>query len=1119
MLQPPNVADMSSYRPPLDPIAPLRVALRAHYEIEREIGQGAYATVYLARDLKHERKVAIKVLNADPTSETGELRFIREIRTVAKLQHPNILPLHDSGHVEALLYYVMPYVSGETLRDRIDREKQLPADTACGIARDIADALAYAHAQGIIHRDIKPENILLSAGHPILADFGIARVIDLAGVRQLTRTGMGSPGTPAYMSPEQLLGDREIDARSDIYSLGCVLFEMLTGKQPFAGKEGFVKRFTEPPPNISAVRRDVSGWIDEVVIKALARNPAERYATAHEFVAALCGPVTGEVTPRSSLETREASRPWFRFAGESNVPESDVPQAIKRKAQDGSLSSRGQRQIASGPRRVWIARFGSQPYLVAAVGAVVFAAGIVLSSNIKPGVRRVFGVGTTLDTARYIILPLVTESPAIGIRVGDTVANHLYDAFSQWEGLALVTDTRVAQAISDKGSPPLTESEAVSMARELGAGKLIWGQASGRPGSTRARVHRYDVLANESKDEFPLVDSTSDGRVYGPATLRLLGSRQRPRRADGGDGRTRSFHAWEAYGRGHVALRNWDLPLAEREFRAALDADASYVPARLWLAQAMSWHPPRKSGEWVDEASRVAANLGSLDPRDQLVASGLSALADGRFPAACEAYTKVIRTDSLDFFGWYGLGECQAQDSVVVPLPSSPSRWAFRSSYYSAARAFLRALRQEPGAHTIFSAAKLQSLLPIASTKARRGVSVDGEHLSFAAFPTLEQGDTIGFIPYPMKMFATLPRGPRNDAALRKNTDALIGFATNWAKRFPTSAAAQEALAEAFEAGGDFGETSPRSSLALKAADSSIALSTDKRDVSRLRARKVRLYFKRGEFASAAVLADSVLRGEVDEPATSDESQWLAALTGRADLMAKHWLATLDTRTVSGGSIPPVVATRASKFYAHAALGVCGPVLTKAREQLDSALRNYVDSDIRKSVESDLTNRASSLAAPCTAGKSALRIQSPTDWLQNAQQAFARNDITATRAFLDAAAKIRQNKRPGDMSPDYIFQEAWLRTQLGDTAAAVAALDAELGTLPAFRPPAFSDAAAAASFGRAMALRADIAVKRREVTVARRWIAALASLWAFADPPLRSLVDRLRINTQVTSRQ
>ena len=275
-----------------DPIAPLRVALAGRYEIEREIGQGAFATVFLARDARHDRRVAVKVLNADPSSETGELRFIREIHLLARLQHPNILPLHDSGHVEALLYYLMPYVSGETLRARISRERQLPLDVAVRIGREVSDALAYAHAQGVIHRDIKPENILLSGGHAVVADFGIARAIDVGGVQQLTRTGMGGPGTPAYMSPEQLMGDGPLDGRADIYSLGCVLYEMITGKPPFAGKEGFVKRFTEPPPRASLLRKDVPVWLEDVIGKTLERNPAARYATAEEVLRDLSRPVT-----------------------------------------------------------------------------------------------------------------------------------------------------------------------------------------------------------------------------------------------------------------------------------------------------------------------------------------------------------------------------------------------------------------------------------------------------------------------------------------------------------------------------------------------------------------------------------------------------------------------------------------------------------------------------------------------------------------------------------------------------------------------------------------------------------------------------------------------------------
>ncbi|MEX2109528.1 MAG: serine/threonine-protein kinase [Gemmatimonadaceae bacterium] len=270
-----------------DPIAAVRAKVAGRYEIEREIGQGAFATVYLARDLRHDRAVAFKILNVDPSSDTAELRFIREIRLLARLQHPNILPLIDSGHAEVLLYYVMPYISGESLGARLRRERQLSVDDATGVTRELADALTYAHEQGIVHRDIKPDNILFSAGHPMIADFGVARAIDLAGVQRITRTGVGSPGTPAYMSPEQLLGERDLDARSDIYSLGCVLYEMLAGKAPFQGKEGFLKRFTEPPPPPSVSAPAVPRALDAVIAKALARDRRERYSTAREFRQAL----------------------------------------------------------------------------------------------------------------------------------------------------------------------------------------------------------------------------------------------------------------------------------------------------------------------------------------------------------------------------------------------------------------------------------------------------------------------------------------------------------------------------------------------------------------------------------------------------------------------------------------------------------------------------------------------------------------------------------------------------------------------------------------------------------------------------------------------------------------
>ncbi len=212
----------------------LRSALADRYTIEREIGSGGMATVYLAQDLKHEREVAVKVLDPDLAQTLGAERFLREIKTAANLTHPHILPLHDSGEADGFLFYVMPYVKGESLRARLTKEKQLPVEDAVQITREIADALAYAHEEGVIHRDVKPANIMLEAGHAVLADFGVAQAVAEAKDERLTRTG-ASLGTPAYMSPEQATGERDLDGRSDQYALGCVLFEMLSGETPFTG--------------------------------------------------------------------------------------------------------------------------------------------------------------------------------------------------------------------------------------------------------------------------------------------------------------------------------------------------------------------------------------------------------------------------------------------------------------------------------------------------------------------------------------------------------------------------------------------------------------------------------------------------------------------------------------------------------------------------------------------------------------------------------------------------------------------------------------------------------------------------------------------------------------------
>ena len=296
------------------PVERLTAALADRYRIERELGAGGMATVYLAHDLKHDRPVAIKVLRPELAAALGADRFLREIAVAAQLTHPHILPLHDSGNASGLLYYVMPYVAGESLRDRLAREGELPVAEAVRVARAVATALGAAHRRGIVHRDIKPENILLADGEPVVADFGIARAITESASDRLTSTGL-AVGTPAYMSPEQASAEPRLDGRTDLYSLGAVLYEMLAGEPPFRGRTAeaiTARKLTEAPPVLRSVRPAVPEALEQVVQKALARTPADRFQMAEEFIGALDQAISG-ATPAEVWRTVPFRQLWMRW--------------------------------------------------------------------------------------------------------------------------------------------------------------------------------------------------------------------------------------------------------------------------------------------------------------------------------------------------------------------------------------------------------------------------------------------------------------------------------------------------------------------------------------------------------------------------------------------------------------------------------------------------------------------------------------------------------------------------------------------------------------------------------------------------------------------------------------
>jgi Tol biopolymer transport system component/tRNA A-37 threonylcarbamoyl transferase component Bud32 len=291
----------------------LRHTLAARYTIERELGQGGMATVYLAEDVRHRRRVALKVLHPELSAVLGPERFLKEIELTASLQHPHILPLFDSGEMSGQLFYVMPFVDGETLRGRLERERQLPVAEAVRLAREVADALQYAHGRGIVHRDIKPENILLQGGHALVADFGIALAVQQAGGQRMTQTGL-SLGTPQYMAPEQAMGEKAVDGRADIYALGAVTYEMLTGEAPFTGATAQVivaRVLTEQPRSVTAQRHTVPAQLDAAVRRALEKLPADRFQTAEQFADAMTVATHTDSPAMARTPGRMRGRSWI----------------------------------------------------------------------------------------------------------------------------------------------------------------------------------------------------------------------------------------------------------------------------------------------------------------------------------------------------------------------------------------------------------------------------------------------------------------------------------------------------------------------------------------------------------------------------------------------------------------------------------------------------------------------------------------------------------------------------------------------------------------------------------------------------------------------------------------
>jgi eukaryotic-like serine/threonine-protein kinase len=612
----------------------LRTALGDRYQLEEEIGRGGAATVYLAEDLKHTRKVAIKVLRPDTRAVYEPQRFLREIRIAAGLSHPQILPLHDSGECDGLLYFVMPYAGCETLRDRLDRDAPLPLDVALRITRAVAGALAYAHRLNVIHRDIKPENILLQEGEPVIADFGVATAVSAAAGDSAYVTDHGfAVGTPAYMSPEQASAESGLDGRTDQYSLACVLYEMLAGEPPFAGsgaRATMARHAIEPPAPIRARRPNVPVAVERALGRALAKSPGDRFPTMPEFVAALETPTLDVTAALPPVEPDARAIAVLPFVNASADPENEY-------FSDGMTE-----ELITALTKVEGLQVASRTSVFALKGARedvrALGARLNVSTVLEGSVRR---AGTRLRITAQLI----------GVRDGRTLWSERYDreladVFAIQDEIAqtIVTTLR-ATLLQDLGDPHPVRYTANLRAYHLYLkGRHAWNRRTQQ--SITEGIHFFEAAIAEDADYALAYTGLADSYAL---QLDYRGSQVQEGFERARAEASRALALDETLAEAHTSLAwvtfiyDWDWPLAARHFQRALALNPRYSVARQWHS-------------WFQMA------MGRTD----------LALAEGRQAIALDPASVSIRR-SMGWLHYYARQPEQALDQLRRALAMDPT--------------------------------------------------------------------------------------------------------------------------------------------------------------------------------------------------------------------------------------------------------------------------------------------------------------------------------------------------------------------------------------------------------------------------------------------------------------
>ena len=1029
----------------------LQEALADRYSIDREIGRGGMSIVYLARDLPRNRFVALKVLRPDLGAVLGPDRFLDEIQVAAGLAHPHILPLFDSGVADGLLFYTMPYVEGESLRQRLTREHRLPVAEAVSIACDVAEALAYAHTRNIVHRDIKPENILLEAGHPVISDFGIARAIREADESRKTGTGL-VVGTAGYMSPEQATGQKEIDGRSDIYSLGCVLYEMLVGRTPSSERTSLISE-----------RQDVPLEVQLAIETALAEQPGERYATAGEFAAALRLPQTIS----SATKLRRKRRRWMAGSAVTVVALATVGAVVLPKLAASSLDPSLYIVVPFGHRG------GSAPALVNGDQCELLLSqafgrwtDVRLADPLEVhDARAQLGNETmTLDGAKELARKLGAGMLVWGdvVDVGDStqVTAALYDLRHGGKQLRDYSvripkdGSNLAAKFRKLADSILLGGTSVAHSQADVVGTNVLGAFYGYAEGSEA-LQRWDLPAAERSFRVALQMDPD----YAQASLWLAHAQMwsdEPT-ADWRPTIARALASPQKLGAKDLALARALWSLADKQFP---DACQRY--------RRITDNEPRNFIAWF--------GLGECQRRDQIVEPDPTSPSGWRFRASYRAAATAYQR-ALDLVPSAHRALTRTAVSRLINLFFAETYW-YRDGY------------------TVGPETMTFGAFP----------SLDQDTLAFIPWPI---GDFIsakgGSRPPTMQAAVS-----RNRDALRSSILKWLGAFPASPDAFEALSYILETAGEI-----DVGPPQGSALEAIRRAraltrDSAQALRTAVAETRLLF--KLEHFANAARLADSILENSSADLG----PGAARPVAGLALLTGRvyraAQLLQRS--APLDTpMTWDGDPVPdaPMAVKQAAlSLLAYAALSGPAESLRVGKKRVDERVSGWAGAASRERLRLAVLHVPMGLAFETIGISDVHRREAGGDYVLEMQYNFTHGDTVAVRRELQRQGALRTRVRAGDVAINGTYGEARLLLQLHDTAAAIGTLDNSLHALPTLGSYLMEQPEQIGCAIRAMALRAELAARAGDNATASQWAHAVATLWSNADAPLRATTARMR---------